>query len=199
MEVSRATAKALIRSVIAMPCIAFSAPLWADAPADGPAVPAAAPAATPLPLAAEAPATVPARTLVLHASTLVSLRFMETVASDASLVGSNFRMQVTDGISVDDTVVIPAGSIAIGEVIDSQRAGALGKEGKLVVSARYVKVGEREIRLRSNLGQAGQIKYIVPFFVPFIHGKQATIAADTVVVAKTAKDEVFDVPTAVAH
>ena len=96
------------------------------------------------------------RTLVLHANSLIPLRFMESVGSDANKPGSNFRMELTDDIAVDDAVLIPAGSIAVGEVIHSQPAGAFGKAGELIVSARYILLGEREIKLHSSLGSAGR-------------------------------------------
>ena len=169
---------------------------WADEPTNALAN---ADAAVPPPQAAAVPPGVAARTLVLHANALVPLRFMEAVSSDTNMPGSNFRMEVTDDISIDDAVVIPAGSIAVGEVIHSQRAGAFGKAGELIVSARYVMVGDREIRLRSNLGSSGQSKVGAAFFVPFIHGKQATIPVDTEVLAKTAKEEPFEVPATLAH
>ncbi len=187
---------AMTRPILALLPIVVAAPIWADPPAN---VPAAEPATAPPPIAASAAAIAPARILVLRAGALVPLRFMESVGSDISAEGSNFRLEVTDDIAVDDTVVIPAGSIAIGEVIDAQRAGALGKAGKLIVSARYVMVGEREIRLRSNLGTSGQSKMGAAMLVPFIHGKQATIPMDTEVLAKTAKDESFELPAPVAH
>ena len=158
----------------------------------GPTPPAAA-------AASAQPASPATRTLILHANSLIPLRFMESVGSDANKPGTNFRMQLTDDINVDDAVVIPAGSIAVGEVIHSQPAGAFGKAGELIVSARYVLLGERQIKLHSNLGSAGRSEVGAAFFIPFVHGKQAVIAADSEVVAKTARDESFEVPAAAAH
>jgi hypothetical protein len=161
--------------------------------------PAASAQAAPAVPAAPAPATAATRTLVLRANSLIPLRFAETVSSDVSKPGTTIRMEVTDDINVDDAVLIPAGSVAIGEVIDAQAARAFGKAGKLVVSARRIQVGQREIKLHSNLGSAGRSQVAAALFVPFIHGKQAVIPADTEVVAKTAGDESFDVPAATAH
>jgi len=165
-----------------------------------PEQPAPVQPAGPAPPAASAqPASPATRTLILHANSLIPLRFMESVGSDANKPGTNFRMQLTDDINVDDAVVIPAGSIAVGEVIHSQPAGAFGKAGELIVSARYVLLGERQIKLHSNLGSAGRSEVGAAFFIPFVHGKQAVIAADSEVVAKTARDESFEVPAAAAH
>ena len=175
---------ALAVTVMILPALAHGQAEPAS-PATAPAVPTPPPA-TVAPPAAEAP-----RTVVLRANALVPLRFMETVSSDIHHPGDMFRMEVTDDITVDDTVVIPAGSVAEGEVIHAQPAGMLGKAGELIVSARFVHVGEREIRLRSTLGNAGQSNIAGAFIVPFVRGKQATITANTEVVAKIAADETF--------
>ncbi len=152
-----------------------------------PAAPAEAGTPAPSMQAASAP-----RTVVLRANALLPLRFAESVGSDTHHPGNTFRMEVTDDIMVDDLVVIPAGSIAAGEVIHAQPAGMLGKAGELIVSARYVLVGEREIRLRSALGSAGKGNLAGAFFVPFVRGKQASIPENTEVVAKIASDESFE-------
>lgn len=184
---------AFARAAAAQDAVAPAATAPADAPAVAPATTVQAAPATP----GAAPGV--ARTLVLHGNTLVSLRFTETVGSDVSKPGTLFQMKVTDDINVDDAVLIPAGSIAVGEVIDSQPARALGKSGKLVVSARYIQVGDRQVKLHSMLGTAGNSPVVAALFVPFIHGQQAEIPADTEVVAKTAHDESFDVAPAAPH
>ena len=125
-----------------------------DAPAAAPTPPASqapAPAATPADAAAPVAAAPAARTVVLRANALIPLRFVESVASNTHRAGAMFRMEVTDDITADEVVVIPAGSIAMGEVIHAAPAGGLGKAGELIVSARYVLAGDREIKLRAGL------------------------------------------------
>jgi len=182
----------LIAALLAAARVALA---QAPAPAEAPPVPPPAPTQV-APGETTPPAT---RTLVLHANSLIPLRFAESVGSDANKPGTNFRMELTDDITVDDAVVIPAGSIAVGEVIHSQPAGAFGKAGELIVSARYILLGEREIKLHSSLGSAGRSEVGAAFFVPFVHGKQAIIASGSEVVAKTARDESFEVPVAATH
>ena len=128
---------------------------------------------------------------VLRANRLIPLRFEETLVSGVNAPGSLFRMQVTDDIMVDDRVVIPAGTVAFGEVIDSKKAGMLGKAGVLVLSARYVHLDQRDIRLHSALGAAGASTTALAMVVPFVHGKDATIEQGTRVVVRTANDESF--------
>jgi hypothetical protein len=52
--------------------------------------------------------------------------------------------------------LVPAGTGGRGEVVDAARAGMGGKPGELVLAARYLKLGDREIPLRSfKLGGHG--------------------------------------------
>jgi hypothetical protein len=93
--------------------------------------------------------------------------------------------------------LIPAGSIATGEVIHADRARGLGKAGELIIAARFVTVGDRHIKLRSQLSMTGQDKTLQAFFlVPWIHGKDLIVAADTEVIARTVVDEKFELPAA---
>jgi outer membrane protein assembly factor BamB len=94
-----------------------------------------------------------------------------------------------DDIRVGDSVVIPKGTAAVGEVVDSKKAGILGKAGVLVLSARYVQLDQRDIRLRSALGAAGDARMEPAFFVPFVRGAEAIVDQGTRVTVRTASDE----------
>ncbi|HEX9139669.1 MAG TPA: hypothetical protein VF848_07760 [Steroidobacteraceae bacterium] len=135
-----------------------------------------------------------ARQLVLHSGTRIPLRFLQALSSATDKSGTQFRLEVTDDIQVDDLIAIPAGSPAIGEIVDARPAGMLGKPGILIVAARYVLVGDRQIRLKSNLGSTGRDTSSAAIFVPFIRGKQAEIPEQTEVLAKVANDETFVAP-----
>jgi hypothetical protein len=127
----------------------------------------------------------------LRANSLVPLRMLETLNSDTSTAGTHFKLEVTDDINVDDTVVIPAGSVAEGEIIHAAKSGMLGKGGELSVSARFVYVGERQIKLRAALGSSGANKTMLALFVPFARGRQLIIPEGTQLIAKVAADEMF--------
>ncbi len=139
------------------------------------------------------------RTAVLRANTLIPLRLMEAVGSDTSQTGAHFRLLVTDGIQVGDLTVIPAGSIADGQVIHAAKSGMFGKAGELSITSRFVQVGERRIKLHSLYANAGQSKadlafgvgIVIPLAPFFIKGKQVIVPADTELVARVAVDETF--------
>ena len=135
--------------------------------------------------------------VTLPAGAAIPLRFLSTVSSGTHARGQQFDLEVTDNINVGDTVVIPAGSIATGEVIHVDRARGLGKAGELIVAARHVSVGERSIKLRSRLSMTGQDKSMQALWlVPWIRGKDLEVPLDTEVIARTVSDEKFDVPLA---
>jgi len=173
-----------------LPALAMAADSAADVsvPAPPPVQAVAGPAEVPPPAAA-LPATV-----TLRANSRVPLRTLEYVSSESSATGTRFKLEVTDDINVDDKVVIPAGSIAIAEIIYASKSGMLGKAGKLSVSARFVTVGEREIKLHAALGSGGANKAVLALFIPFARGGKVDIPVGTQLVAKVAVDEVFALP-----
>jgi len=160
---------------------------FAQAPAESPAIEAAA-----------ALVTVPALTPVI-------IRIDAEISSKTSKPGDHFGITVAEDVRVGEALVIPAGSIGEGEVIHAARRGAGGKAGSLIVAARYVRVGDNEIRLRSfALGAAGQNKgqdslAAVIAFGPFgllQKGGDAYIPRETLGTAKTALE--FKLPVVVA-
>jgi hypothetical protein len=128
---------------------------------------------------------------VLPVNTTIPLEFDEKLVSGVNARGSTFKMQVAEDIRVDDAVVIPKGTVVFGEVVDSKKAGMLGNAGVLVLSARYVHLDQRDIRLHSALGAAGDARIALALFVPFVFGAEATVERGTRVTVRTASDERF--------
>ena len=128
---------------------------------------------------------------ILPANSLVHLRVDEDIVSGVNARDSTFRMHVTEDVRVDDTVVIPAGTQALGEVVDSKKHGMLGKAGVLVLSARLIRLDSRDIRLHSALGAAGDNRTVLAMWVPFVYGDNATVLKGTEVLVHTASDERF--------
>lgn len=163
-------------------------------PEVAPATQVTAPSTAPEAPAATAAAVVPA--VALPAGSAIPLRFLATVSSGTHSRGQTFDLEVTDNINVGATVVIPAGSIATGEVIHADRARGLGKAGELIVAARFVTVGERRIKLRSQLSKTGQDKTMqAMFLVPWVRGKDLEVPLDTEVIARTVAEEKFEAPS----
>lgn len=144
--------------------------------------------------AADALVTVPGLTPVL-------IRIEEEISCKIAKPGDHFRITVAEDVRVDGVVVIPTGSAGDGEVIHAAKPGAGGKAGELIVAARWVQVGDNQVRLRSfalgSLGAMGAVgkdksvdslaaSFVVGPFALFQKGGMVVIPANTLGLAKTA-------------
>src|SRR5262245_22178815 len=127
----------LARAAASLLAATFAVSSLAQAPADVPAASSAAPSNTP----ADGRLTVPGLTPVL-------IRIDEEISCKTAKPGDHFRISVAEDVRVGDAVVIPAGSTGDGEVIHAAKPGAGGKAGELIVAARWVQVGDTQVRLR---------------------------------------------------
>jgi PEGA domain len=132
-----------------------------------------------------------AKGFVLEDATPVRLRFNRTVSSADAHVGDTVDFEVLQDISVNGTLVIPKGGIAVGTVTEAQAKRRMARGGKLEINVDYVKLltGDRGA-LRSVKGgnggghvglmTAGIVATGIlffpaaPFFL-FMHGKDITI------------------------
>src|SRR5262245_30529889 len=113
-------------------------------------VPASALAQAPGP----APVADTARGLVkVPALTLVPLHMVEAVSSEHRKRGETFHFAVDEDVRIGGRIVIPRGSPGLGEVVFASDSST-HQHGELVLAARYVTVGDRQVRLRSFFGGA---------------------------------------------
>jgi hypothetical protein len=140
----------------------------------------------------------------LPALTVIDLVIEESVSSDVQKNGDRFPLRVAEDVRVGDVVVIPAGSRGEGEVVHAARSRGGGKAGELILAARYVRVGDREIRLRSFAGGSGKdrtrgsvaVAATLGFPALLVRGGAYVIAPGTLANAKTAED--LELPAAVS-
>ena len=119
--------------------------------------------------------------VTIKAGTPIPVRLQEAVSSETATAGQTVRFSVTRDVSVNDIVIIKAGSEVVGEVTYSQKTGSLGKEGKLFLVVRYATaVDDTRVPLRANLSQTGDEKVALSWMVcPFIKGTSSMIPAGT--------------------
>jgi hypothetical protein len=150
-------------------------------------------------------ASEPGALVTVPGLTPVIVRIEDEISSKTNKSGDRFKITVAEDVRVGDAVVIPAGSTGEGEVIHAAKSGAGGKAGELIVVARFVRVGDNEIRLRSfALGVAGKDKSVDALAVSFVAGPFAmfqrggavVIPRETLGMAKTALE--FKLPAEVA-
>jgi hypothetical protein len=132
-----------------------------------------------------------AKGFVLEDAIPVRLRFNRNVSSADAHVGDTVDFEVLQEISVNGTLVIPKGGIAVGTVTEAQPKRRMARGGKLEINVDYVKmVNGDKATLRSVKGGSGgghvgaMTAGIVatgivffpaaPFFL-FMHGKDVTL------------------------
>jgi hypothetical protein len=130
------------------------------------------------------------------AGTEVHLRLLEPVASNTHKRGDRFKLEVAEPIVVDDSLLVPAGSPAIGEVVHAAKPGMSGKAAEMILATRLLSVGEHEVKLRSftagngenRLGLATGLAVTLGIPALFVVGKNLVLPAGTDVYAKVAAD-----------
>lgn len=182
-------------TIIALAALAVAqaaAPQTVPAPWQAPIAPAvtAPPATTQAVIAPAPPRAViiaPPTDSVLRAGTEVPLTMSESITTNGKKlrVGQRIRMQVASDVRLGSAVVIPAGSLAEGEVTDVKFKGMWGKSGRIEARALNVRVGDRLIRLSGTFddkgvtGTAGVVASVllVPVVGFFVTGTSASIPA----------------------
>jgi len=158
------------------------------------AVEAPPPPASPPIIAPATPAPVAGALIQVPALTVMRLKLDDPLSSNVNKPGDRFRISVIEDVKVGDVVVIPAGSVGEGEVVHAAKSGAGGKAGELLLTARFLQVGEQTVRLRSLvIGGAGKDRtdavlatsFVAGPFALFIRGGVIIIPAGTEATAKT--------------
>ena len=124
---------------------------------------------------------------ILRAGTDVPLAMSETITTNGKKlrVGQRIHLQVASPVMLGSAVVIPAGSLAEGEVTDVRNKGMWGKSGRIEARVLNLRVGDRLIRLSGTFddkgvtGTAGVVAAVVliPLAGFFVTGTSATIPA----------------------
>ncbi|MDB5429146.1 MAG: hypothetical protein JWP35_262 [Caulobacter sp.] len=179
--------------------------VMAQAPCQTAAAPAApapvtAPAAAP-PAAQPAPAPPPAAAPGLHIpmGALLQVELVDPLSSKTSKLGDRFAIRLAEPIIIDGVVVVPAGALGQGEVIDANNAGMSGSQGKLIISARYLDINGQHVRIRGmtliksgtshvDLATGVSMMPYVGIAAIFIKGGEIIMPAGTRATVKVAED-----------
>ncbi len=95
-----------------------------------------------------APAAPTETLLRAPAGTPLEIELVEALSSDSASIGQRFAIRLAEPITVDGVTLVPAGAQGEGEVIDAAGAGISGRQGKLIVAARHLDLGGRQVRIR---------------------------------------------------
>lgn len=137
--------------------------------------------------------------LRLPAGTVVEVELVDKLSSSTNLLADKFAIRLAQPISKDGVEVIPAGATGQGEVIDAAKAGMGGKQGKLIISARYLDLNGHRVRIRGmTLMASGKSRVdlatgvlLVPYVgvaAVFVQGGEIEIPAGARATVKLAED-----------
>jgi hypothetical protein len=157
-------------------------------------------------MAQEVSVAAQVQTVRVPAGTAVELEFVDTLNSKTNTTGQLFAVRLREPIVVDGQIVVPAGAIGGGEVIDASRAGMGGRAGKLILSGRFLEVQGQRVRIRGLQSVlAGQDRsrtavntaLLVPyvgFLGGFIQGGEIEVSSGTAARAFLATDFILSPP-----
>lgn len=169
----------------------------------------AGPAKTPVAVADPVVATEVARpqTVRLPALTAIRVKIDRDLVSKTAVIGEEFDIVLVTPIIVGAGYAIPAGTRGRGWVIHASKARMGGKAGELLLGARYLKLGDIEIPLRSlkvgppqgkdNTGLSAGLTATIGVAGMFVSGGQARVDSGMDAIAKTAAD--VELPVSLLH
>lgn len=155
--------------------------------------------AQPAPAEAAIPAVQQQLTPRAVANQPVILEVAEPISSKAQKRGDTFAIRLAAPIVANGQVLVPAGAMGRGQVVDAAAAGPLGRPAKLVLAARYLEVNGAQLPLRAfHLGSAGtdntnaiMAASFIPYvgiFAGFVKGGEIIIPAGALGQAKLGAD-----------
>lgn len=135
---------------------------------------------------------------VLPANTEISVSMNDTVTTKGKRwnEGDTFDLTVTHNVMLDEYIVIPKGSRAVGRITWLTSKGAFGKSGKMEIDIEYVEVSGRRIPLVGHYRQEGEGNTVATVggvvlagvFAGFVTGKSGVIPQGRELVAHTKED-----------
>jgi len=129
-----------------------------------------------------------AQSFSLPAGTHLRVKVDVELSSKVASVNDTFLATVSKPVKVNDTVILPEGSVVEGRVIGVSHAGGFGHSGSLKIVFENLKVfgGSRHI----DGALAGEIPSSKPFFLVacFVKGREARLKKDQEVEIEIKKD-----------
>jgi len=136
-----------------------------------------------------------AATVVVPMGTDVRLATAQPLSSKTNVKGDLVHLTVAENVRIDDHVVIPAGTPAVGQISDARAKGAMGMNGRLVIRPLYLQVNGRTVRLTGSEREKGSVAAgaVVGMAVlgPAFTGRSANVPVGTPILAMIEKTAVL--------
>lgn len=121
--------------------------------------------------------------LMLNAGTPITLAVAEEVNTSTHKEGDTFKLTVLNDVSIGQTIVIPRGAPATGEITWRTGKGAFGKSGKMEFDLLGVELNGTRVPVSGSFRQEGEGNTIatgvgiiaIGLFAGFITGKRARL------------------------
>ncbi|MGY2737328.1 hypothetical protein [Sphingomonas sp. UYP23] len=147
-----------------------------------------------------APASSAGRMASFPMGTPLQLATRTELNTKDSHAGDRFYLEVAEPLMYRGQVVVPVGSIAVGEVMRSERNGHFGKRGQLDIRINHVETPSGPVRLSGRTARHGYGQgllsiggaLLVSWPMIFIHGTSGRLPAETAVTAYLADDLRFN-------
>jgi hypothetical protein len=139
---------------------------------------------------------------ILTCGTFVRLEFAAPISSKSAQVGDRLTLRVTDDIKVGNTVIVPRGTLADGNITFVRRTGPGGIPGTLTYRLNALHVNGTSVPLWLIEGRSGDPRLpgaetVIPgagAFTFFRHGKDVDIKPGIPVTANVAADTTLPLP-----
>lgn len=146
--------------------------------------------------------TAAAETVKVPEGTEFRVRLEDELSSKTATEGDRFTVSLVDDVSLPGGVVLHAGYRGVGEVVNAEKSGRVGKKGQLNIRVNYLRVGEERIRLRGSKGSegsgnTGNMVAAIAFggaFGLLVKGKSANLAKGTQFTAFSDSDTELTTP-----
>lgn len=129
--------------------------------------------------------------------TPVTLRLKQAVTSRKSKRGDYFDFELVNDIRSGTSIVVPAGTLGVGQVVHSAPKGFGGSAGELIIAARYLTTATGRLALRKtrfsvagsdNAGAAIITSLAAPLVSIFVTGTSVDMNVGSIIVAETSED-----------
>lgn len=140
------------------------------------------------------PAPAAATSFRIPAGTIVQVELTEALSSQTSQQEQLFGLRLAEPIIIDGREIVAAGALGGGEVIDAHPRAFGGRQGRLILSGRFVEIGGQPVRVRGmQMTTAGSDRALGSLWAGgFVQGGAVEIPAGARATAILAAD--VDVP-----
>ncbi len=141
-----------------------------------------------------------AQAMYFPMGTQLKLATRTELSTKFSKPGDRVYLEVAEPLSYNGQVVLPRGSLAVGEVARVQKNGHFGKKGKLGLRLLYIQTPSGPLKISGQASDEGVSGTVVSFatiaFVSvlgfLVHGTSAALPASTLVDAYLLDELTFD-------